>query len=460
MPLRPIVSSVASPFYKLAKWLARKLSPVLGKISNSRVRNSVDFVKRCRNLTFNGKLISLDVESLFTKVPVSETIDFLRRKLPDCNLDIPIDLNRFIDLIELCVTDNVFEYDNDYYRQNYGMSMGSPLSPVLCNLFMEYFETELLPRISDIKWLRYVDDIFLVWPRNLNFDIFYNNLNNLHPTIKFKYEWENNDELPFLDVTVHKNYGNPLFSVFRKPTNSCSYIHSFSLHSKNVKKSVISSMFLRAYRLCSPQYLDNEIDTIKTTFLNLRYDMTFIEHAHKKARKTYYSIDNLRDFNVKDKKIVCVPYSNKLEHLQSNLQKTEYRIVFKYPNSSHRLLIRNKPLNENDACVYRIPCKDCNKVYWGETGRSLTTRLKEHKRDVKNSNVSNALFNHKVESDHRIDWDGAKPVYKCKSYIKRRLVESSLIAKFLCSNMSEGHFKLNKVLQNVIIDTLPSAVVT
>ena len=77
--------------------------------------------------------------------------------------------------------------------------MGSPLSPVLCNIFMEYFESELLSTISNIKWLRYVDDIFLVWPDHLNFQEFFDKLNRLHPTIKFKYEWEVEGTLPFLD---------------------------------------------------------------------------------------------------------------------------------------------------------------------------------------------------------------------------------------------------------------------
>ena len=229
IPLRPIISNVGAPSYKLTKWLASKLFPSLGKISDSHLQNSDDFVDRCRILNLTGKLLSLDVDSLFTKVPVRETLNFLCRKLPDNSLDIPMEIDDFIDLIDLCITDNVFEYNGNYSVQKYGMSMGSPLSPVLCNIFMEYFETKLLPQIASIKWLRYVD-IFLVWPQHLDFDVFLSRLNLLHPTIKFKFEWERDDKLSFLDVIVHKNNGNPLFFIYRMPTNSFAYIQSFSIH--------------------------------------------------------------------------------------------------------------------------------------------------------------------------------------------------------------------------------------
>ena len=74
----------------------------------------------------------------------------------------PLPVNVIIDLIKLCVEENVFTYNGKFYKQVFGCAMGSPLSPVLSNFFMEYFESELLPNILDtnIPWLRYVDDIF------------------------------------------------------------------------------------------------------------------------------------------------------------------------------------------------------------------------------------------------------------------------------------------------------------
>ena len=70
--------------------------------------------------------------------------------------------------------------------------MGSPLSPLLSNIYMEYFEKHLLPSIVDfeINWFRYVDDVFAIIPNNVNIDVFRNSLNNLSHSIKFTTEKE------------------------------------------------------------------------------------------------------------------------------------------------------------------------------------------------------------------------------------------------------------------------------
>ena len=53
--------------------------------------------------------------------------------------------------------------------------------------------------------------------------------------------------------------------------------------------------------------------------------------------------------------------------------------------------------------VYKIPCRDCDAVYVGETGRSLSTRKKEHVKAVKEMNLQkSALCQHIVTCDHFI----------------------------------------------------------
>ena len=70
---------------------------------------------------------------------------------------------------------------------------------------MEYFETEILPTITQMNWLRYVDDIFLYIENDRDFENFLIILNEVHPNIKFKYEIEDNNKcLPFLDLLIHR----------------------------------------------------------------------------------------------------------------------------------------------------------------------------------------------------------------------------------------------------------------
>ena len=106
-------------------------------------------------------------------------------------------IDGFLDLIRLCVKSTVFSFNGKYYRQKQGVSMGSPLAPVLACLYMEFFETELrlsLPGPQPSFWARYIDDIILQWAHSLEeFNIFLLRLQQVEPLIKLKVEWEVSD---------------------------------------------------------------------------------------------------------------------------------------------------------------------------------------------------------------------------------------------------------------------------
>ena len=59
------------------------------------------------------------------------------------------------------------------------------------------------------------------------------------------------------------------------------------------------------------------------------------------------------------------------------------------------------------------PCGGCRKKYVGETGRGLKTRVAEHKRDVMEHRVSNAMVLHVEESNHLPRWEGASILQEC-----------------------------------------------
>src|SRR5678815_5787490 len=114
-------------------------------------------------------------------------------------------------------------------------SMGSPLSPILANIYMELLEHNyILPYTSthNITWLRYVDDVFAAIPKHIQFNNLLNHINNLHPSITFTYELSTNDTLPFLDtlLTWHKAT-HITYAVYRKPSSNPAYTHWYSTHS-------------------------------------------------------------------------------------------------------------------------------------------------------------------------------------------------------------------------------------
>ena len=191
--------------------------------------------------------------------------------------------------------------------------MGNPLSPILANLFMEYFEKKLLKDIAppNLVWLRYVDDVFAVWPSGSDFHTFFTRLNDLHPSITFKVEWEKDSRLPFLDRMINRDSSNIKFSIFRKPTNSNACIHYFSFHDKCTKKGVILGLFLRGYRICDKDSLQNEVSEICRIFTDLRYPEWFIHDAHMSARRAFFTAN--RSKKEKHKKCLVLPYNEGLK---------------------------------------------------------------------------------------------------------------------------------------------------
>ncbi len=90
-------------------------------------------------------MVSFDVVSLFTNVPVDETCSIIKEKLlEDTNLhkrtQLHVSVEEIVELLKLCLSTTCFQWRDDFYEQTSGAAMGSPLSPVLANIFVEHFE--------------------------------------------------------------------------------------------------------------------------------------------------------------------------------------------------------------------------------------------------------------------------------------------------------------------------------
>ena len=330
----------------------------------------------------------------------------------------------------------------------------TPSRPCLVIFFMEFFEKKFLPGIlpKGAVWFRYVDDIFCIWPINANITAFLDKLNGMVASIKFTIEEERDGILPFLDVEVHRQGRSFKFNVYRKPTNICSYIHYYSEHHNQVKLSVFSSQFLRALRICSPEFLDRELDKICNIGKNLKYPGTFLNKALTNAKKTFYSVD-LRE-PLRFQNMLALPFHRNFYELPKVLKNFNITLVFKNSNTLSSLLIKNAPL-KSTGCLYAIPCKDCDKIYLGQTGKELSVRLNQHKYSVRTAQPSSAIFFHMSTLNHPIDWSNTSKVLSCNDIVCRNIIESALIKthsdKLL--NLSPGMYKLDNYIIDKIVKT-------
>ena len=103
--------------------------------------------------------------------------------------------------------------------------------------------------------------------------------------MKFTLDTESNRTLPFLDILIHREDSQFKYSIYRKPINTLSYVHFYSNNCTTVKRSIFQSMYLRAYRIVSPEYIDSEVDNISNIGAKLCYPSFFMQQCHSKARK-------------------------------------------------------------------------------------------------------------------------------------------------------------------------------
>ena len=351
----------------------------------------------------------------------------------------------------MCIKDCNFSFNGEYYCQKFGMAMGNPLSPVLSNLYMEFFEKKLLANIlpSNVVWFRYVDDVLCLWPVSEDLDSFLPQLNSLAPSIKFTVEVEDDCKLPFLDCLIHRVDKRFSFSIYRKPTNVCSYIHFYSAHHDRIKLSVFSSMFLRALRICSPAFIDDEFKAIYDIGSMLKYPKSFLDKSLNLAKKSFYTPEQKQPFDVKN--MLVLPFSTKFVQVPSLLKHFNVNVVFSNNCTLKKLLIKNSP-DQTDGCVYKIPCKDCDMFYIGQTGKDLDTRIKQHKYSVRTGQESNALFVHLRDKNHCIDWSNATSIFPCNKLLDRNILESSFIkqTEFVNINLNSGLYKLDRFISNKI----------
>ena len=156
-PIRPILSATGTFNYNTAKFLV----PILDPLTHNEytVKNSIEFSKELNSLQLPEPyfLASFDVKSLFTNIPLTETIDICINECEKLKL-IPYNLTKkqFRSLLEISVKDSVFIFDNQLYQQVDGVSMGSPLGPTLANAFLCHHEKTWLDECpSEFKPIKY-----------------------------------------------------------------------------------------------------------------------------------------------------------------------------------------------------------------------------------------------------------------------------------------------------------------
>jgi len=159
-------------------------------------------------------MVSFDVKSLFTNIPLEECINLAVKYITEGNPGLKLSKKELKRLFEFSTKETHLLFNGTFYGQVDDVAMGFPRVPILANLFMGHHENIWLEQYGNSEVLfyrRYVDDTFCLFHSEQDATLFFNCSNNQHPNIHFTMERETDHVLPFLDVLI--NNTDPHLSV-------------------------------------------------------------------------------------------------------------------------------------------------------------------------------------------------------------------------------------------------------
>ncbi|KAK5639993.1 hypothetical protein RI129_010804 [Pyrocoelia pectoralis] len=457
VPIRPVVSFIDTPISKITAWLNYFLKLHVKLRHNFSLENARQLTERISSakLPTNFAMVSFDVENLFPSIPPHECIQLVSEHLTTSDL-LDHQVACVLSLLNLCLKQNFFKFNNTCYSQIGGLAMGSNLSPFLSEIFMNNLEVSFISKHQFyhdhvIYWGRYVDDVVCIHSGNdLKTDLFLQYLNNIHPCIKFTMEKETNGSLPFLDLLLLKSPAKISFSIYRKPTTTDTLIPIESEHSFPHKLASLNSLIHRLFSIpMSPDSFNNELNIIKQIAINNGYPAHLVA---KLASKIKYSRSSSRltpiaahsDYHM----FKSLPFYPHISYKIQNIFK-HHNIFISFSNN-HTLrssIVRNKDRSDplDSSGVYQLNCNSCPSFYIGQTGRSFRTRFKEHFNAIKRNNMDHpsSMAEHILSTGHSFD-------YKQDFKILHRVNKGYLLNTL--ENFEISRHKLNPGLLNEIVD--------
>jgi hypothetical protein len=397
-PGRPIVGNCNSEDTEICKYIDSFLKPIVAK-QPFILSNTEHLIKILQETTLskNSILFSMDVNSLYTNIPIGKGIEIVKKyfdkypapRRPDSHI---------LNLLSISLYKNDFLFYGQWYRQTKGVAMGKQYAPSFANLYMCDWESYIMTNLAQNRlsmWVRYLDDIFGIWEGTVRELInFTTSVNEVDENIQVTVNTSATD-IQFLDLIIFKNSSSTLSTiVYLKPTSSLKLIHPRSLHPKHVKHGVIHSQILRYHR-------------------NTTFHIDFQQQWHSLSQALIqqgYTRSTLRD--IKQKAFQHLNHTvNENGQLVKGFTPCQEKCSLcpKYGKSMKNISFEGggKIISQRLTCsteniIYVILCNRCQQMYVGETGNTLKQRISQHISSIK-LKYPTAISLHFTSNDHSVD---------------------------------------------------------
>ena len=272
--------------------------------------------------------------------------------------------------------------------------MGSPLGPALANAFLCHYETKWLEEcplsFMPMFFARYVDDIFVLLRSKEHIALLAQYMSSKHPNIRFTYEEEIDNVLPFLDVNVFRDADRFSSTVHRKDTFSGVYTNFGSFMPMLYKKGLIGTLLHRAYEISSSYgSLHQEVEKLKKIFGKNGYPSNFVDKC------IFRFFDKIHEQRTPVTTVPKKEFTMVMPFLGTTSLRTKNSLVRKFrdlvPFSKLKIIFKSSrrlsscfsfkdkiPKSLMSGVIYKFTCAGCNSSYIGSTKRFWETRLEEH----------------------------------------------------------------------------------
>jgi len=451
VPLRPILAAYKTATYKIAKYLIPLIDPYC---TNEYVlKNSYQFHDLISKFPAQANyfMVSYDVSSLYTNVPVLETVEILCNNIFSINDSIFNGFTRknFTDFLKIALTDTLFIFNKVLYKQVDGLAMGNPMAPTMANAFLCHLENNFLAscpsEFKPVLYRRYLDDTFVIFRQECHAKMFLDYINDCHSNINFTMETESGGRLAFLDTTVERHQDHFSLSVYRKPTFTGLGTSFFSFTSYIFKVNAVRTLVHRAYHLSST-YLNFtiELDFLRNFFESNGYPKFLVEKVIRVFLDKIFSPKPNIATVEREKFYISLPFIGPpsckfVKHFQRILPRYYPQINFKFSlKNSFRIrsLLNHKdklPAELRSDIIYQYTCGICHDSYIGSSSKQSKIRFHQHLgRSFRTNNplTSPSISsprNHSENNDHPLKYCDFSIIDSASNEHDLRILESLYI---------------------------------
>ena len=275
-PLRSIISGSGSITECISQYVQDKIKD-LSKLHPAWLEDTPHLLRELDpldSLPDTAILVTVDVSSLYSNIQREDGVEAVRKVLKT-RKDKSIPSDFILELLDLVLKFNIFEFDSQLWQQLIGTAMGTRAAPNVADIFMSFIDQEIIKRAQSyavdgvsplVFYKRFLDDILMIWlGSHHHLHSFVQDINKINPSIKFSLEHTKKlsdpdhdscpcplqDSVPFLDTSLSVRNGHINSDLYRKKTDRCQYLLPSSCHPPHCSDNIPFSLALRIIRICT-----------------------------------------------------------------------------------------------------------------------------------------------------------------------------------------------------------------